>query len=136
LLAVVVPAANLPDRPGGRLVRNAAGKAFPRLQRIGAEQGDTGALIPWTAREQKLRWEVSSPAFRQLQRYAPDVAAELGDAPGFRVLPKRWIVERTVSWSGRQRRMRQEPGVRALNGQRRSVSLPSSASASASSALA
>lgn len=45
------------------------------------------------------------PTYRQLQRYAPDLASDLGYAPGFRVLPKRWIVERTFSWIGRQRRI-------------------------------
>jgi hypothetical protein len=42
-------------------------------------------------------------------RYAPDLVADLvadlGDGPGFRVAPKRWIVERTFSWIGRQRRL-------------------------------
>ncbi len=52
-----------------------------------------------------MRLEVIYPASRQLQRDAPDVAADLGYAPGCRVLPKRWIVERTYSWIGRQRHM-------------------------------
>jgi putative transposase len=106
LLAVVVHAANLPDRQGGRWVLTAMGKASPRLQRIWADQGYPGGLIPWAAQEHGVRLEVVSPAFRQLRRYAPDLAADLGDEPGFRVLPKRWIVEWTVSWIGRQRRMR------------------------------
>jgi Transposase DDE domain len=42
---------------------------------------------------------------RQLRRSAPDLTADLGDEPGFRVIPKRWIVERTFSWISRQRRM-------------------------------
>lgn len=43
--------------------------------------------------------------FRQLKRYAPEVLPEAGSAGGFQVLPKRWIVERTFSWLGRQRRL-------------------------------
>jgi putative transposase len=105
LLAVVVHAANLPDRQGGKLVLNALGGAFPRLQRIWADQGYTGGLIPWTAQEHGITLDVVYPAFRQLRRYAPDLTADLGDAPGFHVVPKRWIVERTFSWIGRQRRM-------------------------------
>jgi putative transposase len=105
LLAVVVHPANLPDRQGGKLVLNALGGAFPRLQRIWADQGYTGALIPWSAQEHGVRLEVVYPAFRQLRRYAPDVTTDLGDTPGFRVIPKRWIVERTFSWLGRQRRL-------------------------------
>lgn len=31
-----------------------------------------------------------------------------GDAPGFRVVPTRWIVKRTCSWPGRQRRLSED----------------------------
>lgn len=105
LLAVVVHPANLPDRQGGKLVLQARGSAFPRLQRIWADQGYPGALISWTAQAHGLRLDVVYPSFRQLRRYAPDVASDLGDEPGFRVIPKRWSVERTFSWLGRQRRL-------------------------------
>ncbi len=105
LLAVVVPAANVPDRQGGKLVLDAMGKAFPRLQRIWADQGYTGALIPWAGQKHQVRLEVVYPAFRQLRRYAPDIAPHLGDEPGFQMIPTRWIVERTFSWISRQRRM-------------------------------
>jgi putative transposase len=105
LLAVVVHAANLPDRQGGKLVLNALHGAYPRLQRIWADQGYTGALIPWTAQEHGMRLEVVYPTSRHLHRDAPDLVAELGYAPGFHVIPKRWIVERTCSWISRQRRM-------------------------------
>lgn len=40
-----------------------------------------------------------------MQRYAPEALADLGAAPGFRVIPRRWVVERTFSWFGRQRRL-------------------------------
>jgi putative transposase len=105
LLAVVVHPANIPDRQGGRLVLQAMGSAFPRLERIWADQGYTGSLISWTAQEHGVSLDVVYPAFRQVQRYAPDLATDLGYQPGFQVIPKRWIVERTFSWLGRQRRL-------------------------------
>ncbi len=40
-----------------------------------------------------------------MKRYAPDMLAELDNAPGFHVSPRRWVVERTFSWLGRQRRL-------------------------------
>jgi putative transposase len=95
LLAVVVHPANIPDRQGGKLVLQAMGSGFPRLQRIWADQGYTGTLIPWAAQEHGVNLDVVYPAFRQLQRYAPDVAPDLGYQSGFQVIPKRWIVERT-----------------------------------------
>jgi putative transposase len=105
LLGVVVHAANLPDRQGGTLLLSTLRKTFPRLERIWADQGYTGGLIPWTAQELGARLEVVYPTARHLHRDAPDLVADLGYGPGFRVVPKRWIVERTCSWIGRQRRM-------------------------------
>lgn len=38
------------------------------------------------------------------RRSIPEVLPEAGDEGGFPVLPKRWMVARTFSWLGRQRR--------------------------------
>jgi putative transposase len=105
LLRVVVHAASLPDRKGGPRVLAAVGNAFPRLQHIWADQGYTGTLVRWAAQEYGWTVQVVYPTDRQLKRYAPDVLADLGEEPGFKVIPKRWIVERTFSWIGRQRRL-------------------------------
>lgn len=105
LLAVVVHAASIPDRKGGQWVLEAAGNAFPRLQRIWADQGYTGTLARWAAQERGWTVQVVYPADRQLKRYAPDVLTDLGHKPGFHVIPRRWVVERTFSWFGRQRRL-------------------------------
>lgn len=37
--------------------------------------------------------------------WTPEVRALLDDLAGFKVLPKRWIVERTFGWLGRRRRL-------------------------------
>ncbi len=85
----------------------AAGNTYPRLQHLWADQGYTGTLVRWA--EQAYGWtvQVVYPADRQLKRYALEVLADLGDAhaPGFHVIPRRWVVERTFSWLGRQRRL-------------------------------
>ncbi|HEV8193647.1 MAG TPA: transposase [Ktedonobacterales bacterium] len=99
-------AASIPDRKGGPAVLAAAGDAFPRLQHIWADQGDTGTLVRWAEQAPGWTLQVVYPTARQLQRSAPDVLAELGDAPGFHVIPRRWVVARTFSWLGRQRRLR------------------------------
>jgi putative transposase len=49
--------------------------------------------------------EVVYPAFRHLQRYTPALAADLGYGPGFHVIPRRWVVDRTFSWISKQYRM-------------------------------
>lgn len=85
----------------------AAGTSFPRLQYTWADQGDTGTLVRWA--EQTYGWtvQVVYPMDRQRKRYAPAVLTDLGEAhaPGFHVIPRRWVVERTFSWLGRQRRL-------------------------------
>ena len=107
LLAVVVHAASVPDRKGGQAVLQAAGTTFPRLRHIGADQGYTGTLVRWVSQEYGGTAQVVYPTDRQMKRYAPDVLADLGEAhaPGFHIIPRRWVVERTFSWFGRQRRL-------------------------------
>ena len=52
-----------------------------------------------------IELEVVYPWWRQLQRYLPDLLEEVGFQPGFHVLLRRWVVERTISWLGRSRRL-------------------------------
>jgi putative transposase len=108
LLSVVVHAASMPDRKAGQWVLEAAGDAFPRLQHIWADQGYTGTLVRWAAHEHGWAVQVVYPQVRQLKRYAPELLEALGAQTGFRVIPKRWVVERTFSWLGRQRRLSQD----------------------------
>ena len=106
LLAVVVHAASIPDRKGGQWVLEAASdRTYPRLQHIWADQGYTGTLVRWAEQEHGWTVQVVYPEDRQLKRYAPDVLDELGYESGFKAIPNRWIVERTFSWIGRQRRL-------------------------------
>lgn len=60
-------------------------------------------LISWAAETCGMALELIYLAFRQLQRSAPEVVSDLGYTSGFRAVLKRWIVERTLSWLGRQR---------------------------------
>jgi putative transposase len=43
-----------------------------------------------------------------MKRYASEHLADAGYELGFRVIPRRWVVERTFSWLGRQRRYRSD----------------------------
>jgi putative transposase len=59
----------------------------------------------WAALRYGITLDVVYRHWRQLRRYAPDLMADLGYAPSFHVLPRRWVVERTFSWLGRCRRL-------------------------------
>jgi putative transposase len=105
LLKVVVHPANLHDRLGAKLVLGALGTAFPRLHHVWADQGYTGALGAWSREQLGIELEVVYPWWRQLHRYTPDLLAPLGYRAGFHVLPRRWVVERSIAWLGRSRRL-------------------------------
>lgn len=91
LLEVVVHAANIQDRDGAKLLMaKLSDILLLRLQKVWADGGYRGQLIHWFHEQLQIVLEVvSAPAQQQ----------------GFEVLPKRWIVERTLAWLGRFRRL-------------------------------
>lgn len=89
VLAVVVHAASVQDRDGGKRVIERMGRRFHRLKLIWADGGYTGRFVDWSMR-----------AFgRTIQ------VVKRTELHQFFVLPKRWIVERTFAWLGRYRRL-------------------------------
>ncbi len=90
LLAVVVHAANVPDRDGAKLVLGKPGGRFPRLWLLWADVGYAGTLLVWALAAEGLVIEI---------------VAKPDGITSFAVLPKRWIVERTFAWLGRCRRL-------------------------------
>ncbi len=90
LLMVVVHAADVQDRDGARLVLKRIGKRFARLQLIWADGGYAGELVAWA---------------RRIGPWTLDIVRRNANAHGFEVLPHRWIVERTLAWLGRYRRL-------------------------------
>ncbi len=90
LLAVVVHPANIQDREGAKLVPQRLLGRFPRLERLWADEAHAGKLVKWAQRTGGWRLEVVP---RPTQQHT------------FQVLPRRWVVERTFTWLGRQRRL-------------------------------
>lgn len=90
LLAIEVHVADIQDRDGARLVIETLGNRFPRLRLIWADGGYAGKLIEWTA---------------GLGGWLLEIVKRSDDVKGFKVLPKRWIVERTFGWLNRYRRL-------------------------------
>jgi len=92
LLAVVVHPANIQDRDGAKLVFAKAKLTgpWPRMERVWADGGYAGKLI--------LR--VASFCHWMLE-----IVKRNDDGKGFKLLPKRWVVERTFSWLSNDRRL-------------------------------
>ena len=90
LLAVVVHAANIQDRDGAKLVLSKLLTRFPRLQLIWADAAYAGRLVEWA-------WAAGGWVLSVVRRNP--------DSHRFEVLPRRWVVERTLAWLSRCRRL-------------------------------
>jgi putative transposase len=90
LLVVVVHAASIQDRDGAKLVLGKLRGRFPRLRVIWADGAYAGQLVAWA---------------RALGGWLLEIVRRPEGATVFQVLPKRWIVERTLAWLGRCRRL-------------------------------
>jgi transposase len=90
LLVVMVTAASVQDRDGGRGILKRLHRALDSVRHIFADGGYQGQLIA-TA---KSAWNI-----------VVEVVKKPAGQIGFSVLPRRWVVERTFSWLMRQRRL-------------------------------
>lgn len=90
MLAVFVSAADLSEREGAKSLLEGITKRFPRLSKIWADGGYEGPFLDWVA--EHLNIEV-------------EIVKRTDDLTGFKVVPRRWVVERTFAWFGRFRRL-------------------------------
>ena len=93
MLTVVVTAASVQDRDGGKLLLEGLGHQWSRLRRIWADGAYGGDLIAWV-------W-----ALRPWRKVRLEIVRRPTGVKGFQLLPWRWIVERTFGWLGRCRRL-------------------------------
>lgn len=87
---MVVHPADIQDRDGAKLVLKKVKKWLPKLKLIWADGGYAGKLIAWV--EKICGWQLT-------------IVRRSDEAKGFKLIPKRWIVERTFGWLGRYRRL-------------------------------
>ena len=90
-MCAVVHAAGIQDRDGGMLLMSALFGMFPFLLKLYADGGYQGEKF-----QQGLRRVCCQISLEVVKR---------SDAGKFVVLPKRWIVERTIGWLNRCRRL-------------------------------
>jgi len=89
-MRVRVHAANIQDRDGAKLVLAGTRVRFPRLRKVWTDGIDRGGLVAWAKREAGVDLEIVAPP---------------KGSKTFQVLPRRWVVERSIAWMGRYRRL-------------------------------
>ncbi len=90
LIRVRVHAADIGDREAAEALVAAVMRVCPTLRKLWADQGYTGPLGEWLAEQFGC---------------ALEIVHKLADQHTFVVLPRRWVVERTLAWLGRNRRL-------------------------------
>ena len=90
VLAVIVASAAWGEREVARWLFDDAAHRWPCLAHVWADGGYTGELGPWLQERYGITLEILSKA---------------PDQTGFAVQPRRWVVERSLAWLGRSRRL-------------------------------
>ena len=118
VLKAKVHSAKVPDQDGIKLLLKAARDRFPCLSRLWVDAGYGGRVKQWVEEALGLSVEVvhrpRKPIPEEVARIWAEEWAKEGEKidwqrlmppRGFRVLPRRWVVERTFSWLSQNRRM-------------------------------
>jgi len=93
LMAVLVTAAAVSDPAGARLLFARLGGAWKKLRLIWVDVASRGQLVDWGS---------------QPLRFVLRVTLRPEGAKGFVLLPRRWVVERTLAWLNQSRRLRKD----------------------------
>jgi putative transposase len=91
LLAVLVHAANVQDCHGAVPLLKTVGRMFRKLRHVFADRVYRGSQL--------------TNALAEFGKWTIEIVERLGGAKGFQVQPRRWVVERTLAWLGRNRRL-------------------------------
>jgi putative transposase len=106
LLKVVVHAANLQDRQSVDLLLEPVKGQFPRMEKVWVDQGYTGTGKTWIETHMGWTVEVVERSPRRGWIMTQDQGLVKVNLPKtFEHLPRRWVVERTIAWMGRWRRL-------------------------------
>jgi transposase len=91
LVGAEVHPADVQDRDGAKLVIEAVHQLFPWLRHLFADSVYNGPNL--------------RDALAKFGRWTIEIVKRTTEAAGFQLLPRRWVVERTLAWLNRNRRL-------------------------------
>ena len=91
MVGAAIHPADVQDRDGAALVIEAIHDLFPWLRHLFADRAYSG--------DKRLT------ALAKFGRWSIEIVRRMADTVGFEVLPRRWVVERTLAWLNRNRRL-------------------------------
>ena len=100
ILAMKITSAAVQDRDAAKGLITLLLSMYQRVQIIWADGGYLGALVTWVKQ------------LRPFGKLKLEIVRRCDHAKGFKVLPKRWIVERTFAWLFKSRRLCRDYEVR------------------------
>lgn len=100
ILAILITPASVQDREAAKPLIQGLVALFGRLQIVWADGGYLGALVEWVKR------------LRPFGKLRLEIVRRSDDVKGFKVLPRRWMVERTFGWFFKSRRLCRDYEVR------------------------
>jgi putative transposase len=92
LLHAIVHSAGIQDRDGGILLLATMKRLFPFIEKLFADSAYQGPIF-------------ADGIAKILPRLKTEIIKRSDQTKGFVKLPKRWIVERTIAWLNRCRRL-------------------------------
>ena len=90
-LRIVIHSAGVQDRDGAAFVLDKIRNSFPWLELLWADSGYNAHQV--------------NAAVAKVPSLRIEIVKRSDDMKGFILLPRRWVVERTFSWFGRNRRL-------------------------------
>ena len=100
ILAIMITPAAMQDRIAAQPLIKALVSTYGRLQIIWADGGYLGTLLHWVKH------------LRPFGKLRLEVVRRCDNVKGFKVLPRRWVVERTFGWLFKSRRLCRDYEVR------------------------